>query len=1037
MKITRYAVDHRLAAGAIVAALLLFGLYGLWRLPVDLLPSITYPLVRVSVYWRGVPPEEIERGIADPLERVMSTVDGLDYLESSCIEGMYNLTVYFKPGIDIDIAYQDVLAALNRSARNLPEDVEPPVVFKADPSQLPVAQISFSSDQWDLVRLRSWTDQWLQDQIITVPGVAGTEIIGGLVREIRVELDPRVLTKHGLTLDRILKTLKEENVEMAAGRVSAGTHEVIARTVGEYGSMDEIGNVVVARSDNALVRLRDIASVKDAHEDVRIITRLDGVPCVTVSVLKQADANTAEVARSVTRKIKALADVMPPGIRFGTVEDQSVYVQSAIDGVRNAAVQAALLMIVIVFVFLGSWRQVVVMALALPLTLIFNFALMKLAGFSLNIFSLGGLVVAIGVLLDNSTVVVENATRLLAERKDANPADTTVAATAEVGPALLAATLSFLALFLPFLMIPGMTSLLMRELILVVAGITVTSLVMAITVTPMLTAWICGRPRQQASGSALDRMHERLADSYKSLLHRVLSRPGVTFLPFAALLLTAALLLPKVGSEFLPKIDDGRIMVKVKLPSGASLARTDSTVRRIEKIVAGDPLIESAFALAGGQPKGLMTYEVANEGQVDIQLVGRKHRKISTAKYVGGLRQKIAKLAVPGARIIVSQKSVRGIHGMGKADLEVKVRGTDFRQLFSIAQRAADAMREQKNLTGVVITADMQKPEYRVIIDRERASLMGVSAAQIAGTVRSFIDGAVSTRFREASEYYGIRVVAPSASIQHADDIGNLLIDLPGESHARLYDIARIEKAAGPVEIARENQVTQVIIQADVNGTNVGAALASLKGTLKGLEMPPEYSIHYGGQAPLMTQMRDAMILIIVFALFFAFVVLTVQFNNLRLPALVLSGMPFCLAGAVFALLFTATPISVTAIVGLLLVLAASVNDGVLLFTFADELRLKKKLDRLDAVREAGRIRFRPRVMTTITTMAGLFPLAMGLEIGADLLRPMAIGAIGGLVMEMAVALFLMPVFYIMAMGAGLKRREETAKKDAPECAAC
>ncbi|MFP4681079.1 MAG: efflux RND transporter permease subunit [Chitinispirillaceae bacterium] len=1013
MKITRYVVNHRLATSAIVAALLLFGLYGLWRLPVDLLPSITYPLVKVSVYWRGVPPEEIERGIAEPLERVMSTVDGLDYLESSSIEGQYNLSVNFHPGTDIDIAYQDVLAALNRSARNLPEDVEPPVVYKADPSQLPVTQISFSSDQWDLVRLRSWADQWLQDQLITVPGVAGTAIVGGHVREIRVELDPQKLTKHELSIDRVLKTLKDENLEMAAGRVTTGPHEVVARTVGEFDSVDEIGNVVLARSDNGVVRLHDIASVKDAYEDVRIMTRLNGVPSVTVSIFKQADANTAKVAQGVARKIRALADEMPPGIHFGTFEDQAVYVQSAIDGVRDAALQAALLMIVIVFVFLGSWRQVVVMAVALPLTLVFNFALMKLAGFSLNIFSLGGLVVAIGVLLDNSTVVVENATRLLEERKGTDASDAAVTATGQLGPALLASTLTFLALFLPFLMIPGMTSLLMRELILVVAVITVISLIMAITVTPMLTAWICGRSRPRTSDSALNRMHVRLADLYESLLRRVLTRPGLTFLPFAALLLTAALLLPKVGSEFLPKIDDGRIMVKAKLPSGASLGSTDSTLRQIENILKSDPLIESAFALTGGQPKGLMTYEVANEGQVDVQLVGRKHRKISTKNYVGSLRKKIAQLAVPGARIMVKQKSVRGIHGMGKSDIEVKVRGADYRQLFSIAQRASNAMRKQKDLAGVSITADMQKPEYRVIIDRERASLMGVSVAQVAGTVRSFIDGAVSTRFRETNEYYGIRVVAPAASMQHADDIGNLLIDLPGESHTRLYDLARIEKASGPVEIARENQVSQITIEADVNGTNVGAALASLQRALGNLEMPSGYSIHYGGQAPLMTQMRSAMILIILLALFFAFVVLIVQFNNLRLPALVLSGMPFCIAGAVFALLFTSTPISVTAIVGLLLVLAASVNDGVLLFTFADELRFKKKLSSRDAVREAGRIRFRPRVMTTITTMAGLIPLAMGLEIGADLLRPMAIGAIGGLVLEMAVALFLMPVFYL------------------------
>jgi multidrug efflux pump subunit AcrB len=941
----------------------------------------------------------------------------MDYLESSSIEGMYNLSVNFKPGTNVDIAYQDVLAAINRSARSLPEGIDPPVVIKADPSQLPVAQISVSSDRWDMVRLRSWADQWLQDQLISVPGVAGTEIIGGFVREIRVDLDPAMLVKHELSLDNILKILKDENIELAGGRVTTGPNEIIARTVGEFATVNEIGDVVIARTANAVVRLRDIASIKDDHEEVRMITRLNGIPCVTVSILKQADGNTANVAQGVMAKINSIADVIPPGIRFGTIENQAVYVGSAINGVQSAAVQAALLMIVIVFVFLGSWRQVVVMASTIPLTLILNFAFMKLAGFSLNIFSMGGLVVAIGILLDNSTVVVENATRLFKEKKGATSAETTIAATTEVGPAILAATLSFLALFLPFLMIPGMTSLLMRELILVVASISVISLVVAITVTPMVTAWIFGKSKVQKSGGFFDRMHNGLAGVYVSVLRRALKHPLITVLPFIIVLIAAVIFLPKVGSEFLPKMDDGRIMVKVKLPSGASLARTDSTLRRIEKIVSDDPLIESAFSLAGGQPKGQMTYEIANEGQVDIQLVSRKNRKISTGKYLNILRPKIAKLAVPGARIMVMQKTVRGIHGLGASDLEVKIRGADYRKLFGIAQQAVSVMNNQENLANVVLTFDMQKPEYRVHIDRERASMLGVSAAQVAGTVRSFVGGAVPTRFRESNEYYGIRVASPTVQLSHEEDIGNLLINIPGGGHVRLYEVANVQRTTGPVEILRENQIMQVVIQADVNGGNVGSVLKTLKRTLAAVDMLPGYSVHFGGQAPLMTQMQNAMVLIIIFALFFAFVVLTVQFNNLRLPALVLSGMPFCLVGAIFALLLTTTPFSVTAVVGLLLVLGAAVNDGVLLFTFADELRIKEKREAFDAVLEAARIRFRPRVMTTITTMAGLLPLAMGLETGIDLLVPMAIVGIGGLVMEMVVALFLMPAFYLFASG--------------------
>lgn len=1017
MRITRYAVHHRLATAAIIAALLVLGLYGLWRLPVDLLPGITYPLVRLSVSWPGVPPEEVERGIADPLERVMSTVDGLDYLESTSFEGLYTLWVNFRPGTDIDIAYQDVLAVLNRVERNLPEGIDPPVVFKADPSQLPVAQIAVSSDTWDQVHLRSWADRWLQDQLVTVPGVAGAEILGGLMREIRVELDPHMLDKHALTLDALVRTLREENVELAAGRIVTKHHEIIARTVAEYTSLDELRNVVVARNGSSVVHLRDIAEVSDSHDEVRIITRLDGVPCVTVSVLKQADANTAAVAGNVVRKLDELRSVIPKGVRFATVEDQSVYVQGAIDGVRNAAIQAALLMIVVVFVFLGSFRQVIVMAVSLPLILIVNFAFMKLAGFSLNIFSLGGLVVAIGVLLDNSIVVVENATRLLRGRGKHERAQTVIGATAEVGPAVLAAMVTFLALFLPFLMIPGMTSLLMRELILVVAGISVVSLVTALSVTPMLIAWLGGSSKTSSDRGALNTLHAHLSEGYIALLQRVLRRPRTALAGFGALGLAAIALLPLVGSEFLPKMDDGRIMAKVKLPSGVSLARTSEALAQIENVVAGDPMVRSALSLAGGQPKGLMTLEIANEGQVDIQLVERSRRTISTDEYLKRLRPKIAKLAIPGARVMVMHKSVRGIHGMGKSDIEVKIRGTDFRTLFATAQRAAETMRGQDNLTNVSVTSDMRKPEYRILVDRERASLLGVTASRVASAARSFVNGVVPTHYREENEYYDIRLVAPSRSLTGEEDIGNLPVDLPGNDHVRLYDIADIAEAAGPVEISRQNQAVQIVIQADVNGSNVGAALGSLKKKLADIELPPGYSIGYGGQAPLMEQMRRAMVWIILFALFFAFVVLTVQFNNLRLPALVLAGIPFCLAGVVFALLLTGTPFSVTAVVGLLLVMAAAVNDGVLLLTFADELRGRERLDKAGALVEAARIRFRPRTMTTITTMAGLLPLALGGQTGIDLLRPMAIGAIGGLVLEMAVALFLMPVFYALAVG--------------------
>ena len=468
MKVTTYAVRRRIATGVISIALVVLGIYSFMLMPVNFLPEVTYPLIKVHIWWRGATPEEISTNIADPLERQMAMVDNLDYLESSSIEGMYTLLANFKYGVNVDVAYQDALAAMARAARQLPKDIDPPLIFKADPSQLPVVQLTISSDVWDLTKLRTWTENWLQYQLQAVPGVAGTDIVGGLKREIRVHLDPNAVEKYGLTLPAVTKRLQEENLEQFGGRVTVGRREFIARTMGEYRTLDDIRNVVLANGAAGKIYLKDVAQVEDAHEEVRVITRLGGKPTVKLSVLKQADANTVEVARAVNQRIEQLTPSLPAGVRMGMVENQADYVIAALNGVRNAAIEASILVILIIYLFLGSWRHALVMLLALPITLIINFALMQLMGFSLNIFSLGGLVVAIGVVLDNSIVVLENITRL----RQLHPEEPTEEAgrergTAEVGPAILAATLSFLALFLPFLLVPGLTSLLFRELILV------------------------------------------------------------------------------------------------------------------------------------------------------------------------------------------------------------------------------------------------------------------------------------------------------------------------------------------------------------------------------------------------------------------------------------------------------------------------------------------------------------------------------------------------------------------------------------------
>jgi len=1015
MRLTHQAVHRRLATSTIVVALLVLGLYGLWRLPVDFLPNITYPMIKVHIWWRGATPEEIDKSIADPIERQMATVDDLDYLESSSIEGMYTLLVNFRYGTNVDVAYQDALAAMARVARELPADMDPPVVIKADPSQLPVVQLTIASDQWNLVKLRTWADEWLQDQLLAVPGVAGTEIVGGLKREIRVHLDPEALEKHRLTLPGVIKSLREENIEQFGGRVTAGPKEIIARTVGEYVSLEEIRSTVLARSGEAKIYLRDVADVRDASEEVRVITRLDGNPCVKLSVLKQANANTVEVAKAVSRRLAELAPSLPEGLRLGMVENQADYVEAALGGVRNAAIEAAILLILIVYLFLGSWRQVLVMALALPITLVVNFGLMNLAGFSLNIFSLGGLVIAIGVLLDNSIVVIENITRTRHEKPDLLTETAAVEATSEVGPAVVAATLSFLALFLPFLLVPGLTSLLFRELILVIAGIVVVSLVVAISVTPMITATVLGRRSHGTRRlTRFDRFFARVTEGYGRALEWSLRGRWVVVPAFAALLLAAVWLVGSLGAEFLPRMDDGRIMVKVKLPTGASLGETDLVLRRIEEKIGEDPTIESSFTLVGGKVWGLYTYEIANEGEIDIQLVPRARRKVSTKEYIERLRPLVAQVPVPGGNAMVMPMPVKGIRRLGEADIEVKIKGQDIAVLYDLARKTTAAMNELERFTNVYVSMDMTKPEYRVRIDRPRAAELGVSVTDIADTLRSLITGAVATRYREGDEYYNIRVMVPESKITSRQDVENLPLNCAQGGYLRLKDVAEVRQSVGPVEIVREDQIKEVIVRGDAFGASVGTALTELQGALGRMDRPAGFEFSYGGQAQMMGEMKRTVFGIMAFAAFFSFIVLAVQFDSLKLPALILGSVPVCLAGLVFMMLFTGLPLGATVIIGVLVVVAATIGDGVLLLTFAQELQARGGRTPFDSVLDAAKIRLRPRVMTTVTTLVGFIPLALAIEEGGDMLQPMAAGAIGGLLMEMPVALFLMPCLYLI-----------------------
>ncbi|MFW5636504.1 MAG: efflux RND transporter permease subunit, partial [Thermodesulfobacteriota bacterium] len=945
-----------------------------------------------------------------------ATVDNLDYIESSSIEGMYTLLVNFQYGVNVEAGYQDVLAVMGRVARKLPAGMDPPVVMKADPSQLPVMQITLSSDRHDLVWLRDWADNWLTDRVTAVPGTAGVEVVGGLKREIRVLLDPRRLSAYGVSPVRVARLLTDENQEMFAGRVTVENREIIARTMGEFESLAEIENLVAARGRNGEpVYLKDLAVVEDGHEEMRVNTRFNGEPSVKLSVMKQAEANTVAVSDAVRQRVENLEAEIPPGIRLAVVENQGDYVMAAIRSVQSSALLAAVLVILVVYLFLGRWRQVAVMAAALPVTLLVNFFFMKVAGFSINLFSLGGLVVALGVILDNSIVVLENMTRLKAEGRP----DWAARGVEEVGPAIVAATLTFLALFLPFMFVPGLAALLFKELVLVVAGIVVVSLAVAVTLTPVLTHRLLQSDRSTRPSAAarfFDHLIGALTRRYEKFLSLCLrwkkAAVSVTVLLFCGGLFLAA----ETGSEFLPKVDDGRVMVKLKMPSGTAVGEVDTILKQLEEKLRDLPEIDSIFTLAGGKVWGLYTYEIASEGELNIQLVPKSRRNIATEAFIRKIKPMIGQVSVPGGKVPVMQMKVKGIRKAGDQEVEIKVRGTEVKPIFEFAQKTAARLQETSGLGNVTISMDISKPEYRVFVDRAKASALGIGVGEAAQTLRGLVQGVVATQYRDGGEYYDIRVLVPDARLRSRTDLENLIVKHNGGAPVYLRDIAEVRRAVGPVEIVRENQAKQVIVRADSVGISVGEAVARAEAAAASLPRPAGVSYEMGGQAQMMAENRRAMGLIIGFAALFAYVVLAIQFESFVLPLLIMIGIPFALTGSFAALYITGTPLGVTVLIGLVVMMGGITSQGVVLLSLAETYRAGGMYPE-QAVEKAAPVRVRPILMTQLTTVLGLIPLALNLGEGGDMLMPMAVAVIGGLVYSLGLTLFFLPAAYGLVFG--------------------
>jgi CzcA family heavy metal efflux pump len=1021
-----FSIRRPIGTLMLTLVVVVLGTFFLSGLALDLLPGIVYPTVRANVTNRAVAPEVLEETVAKPLENALATTEGVVSIETDIQEGRVGLNLQFRYGTNIDFALQDASKNLDRVRARLPAEADPPTIFKFDPSQSPIYDAAFSSSELGLVQLRDWVENRLRPQLLTIEGVASIDISGGLEREIQVVLDQERLRSYGLTVSQVIEGIRSTNQDLAAGRITSSVREVVGKTEGKFRNVDEIRNLLLSvPGGGARIRLSEVATVRDTNREQRLWARLDGVPAVRVNVRKQPDANTVLVADQVDQRLRDLrvSGFIAPEIDYVVIDNQADFIRKSVASVRNAALAGAGLAMFVVLLFLGSLRKTFIVGLGIPIAMLATFVMMGLGGLTLNIMSLGGLALGVGLLIDNSIVMLENIFRHREEMGD-DPEESAHAGASEVTSAIVASTATNLAAVVPFLIISGLAALLFRELILTISFAIIASLAVALTVVPMLSSQLAKvrfttglaatRPLM-----AFDHMVDRLRHGYRRVGSRVVARPFIT-LGAAVLVLVASFFSTRgLGNEFLPQVDDGNVSVNINLPPGSSVEQTNQVAEEVEAMARTLPHVHSIFTTAGGQFFGASTAETSGRGSLTIRLDPTTARSMSANEWVTGMQALVDERGFPGARINVSPPRIRGLRtSRAGSDVAVTILGDDLGELQRLAEEVVQRAQGIPGLQNMRLSTEEASPLVTIELDRERAAYLGLNVATVGQTLRTAMDGSIASRYTEGNREFDIRVMFPRERFTSPEDIGSIALFPGAADGAPIYvrDVAYVESRLGPTSIRRENQNRVLRVSGDAvdDETTVGEINAQLRTRLADMTLPEGYGLIFGGEEEAIRENNRQLAIVIGLAIFLVFVVLAVQYESFVNPFVIILTIPLSLIGVGISLAVTGTPMSAPVMLGVILLAGIVVNNAILLVDFAEHRRVEGKLSLRDAVVEAGATRLRPILMTTTTTVFGMLPLALGIGSGTELMQPLAIAVVGGLAVAMVLTLFVVPSAYVV-----------------------
>jgi HAE1 family hydrophobic/amphiphilic exporter-1 len=1033
MNLPEFGVKRPVTNLMIFCGIIIISLYSMTRLGIDQMPEIEPPSISVISSYPGANPEDVEIRVTEPLENQLASTPGLEKITSRSMEGVSAITLKFIWGINLDEASNDIRDRIDRTKRflpDIPDEMDNPFIFKFNTAMMPILYVGVNAQQTYPV-LYDMIDRRVADPLRQIPGVGTVQLGGGLERQINVWIDRNRLDIYGLSILDVQNAILQENITQPVGNIKSGLTDYLVRLPGEFTDPEEINSIILGRYKDRLVYLRDVARVEDGFREVTRISRINRNRGMVLMIQKQTGVNTVQVAEKVKEKIKELAKGLPPDVKFHIVMDGSEDIRNALGSLRETAWIAIILVVCVTWFFLRRFKPSIIIALTIPFSLLIAFIYLFATDRTINVIGLTAIIIAIGMVVDDAIVVIDNVTRHL--DKGERPQEAAIFGTREIFMAVAASTATTVVVFMPLLFVRGLVGIIFKELSAIICISLIASLFTATTFTPMLCSkWLKktdkdipparnGSKKKSILGiyELSERGFTALETWYSEALSWSLYHRWLVVIGFTIVFLCSLALTPFIGNEFIPEEDVGMMSVSAELPVGTRIEETDKTATAIEDIIEKDVPERITTMIRFGQGGGIGAVFGGRSGSHvvsgSVKVVHKEKRKRSAAEIAQAVRKKLKNLpGVLRTDITVGHPLSRIISGTAGKAIQIEIIGHNFDDTDEVAGKIKKIMENVKGTVDVSVSRDRRKPELKIEVDREKAAALGLNMRTIANTMKTAIEGSTATKYRESGRTYDIFVRLEEQSRARPEDIENLMVTSPFTGkQIRMSNFTKVHEITAPLEIERQNRERVVRVECNAHNRSTGEVASDIRQQIAKISLPSNLSVNFAGDIEEQTKAFRDLTLLLLLGIVLVYMVMASQFESLLDPFTIMFAIPFAFMGVILGFIITGTTLSIVTFLGLVMLLGIVVKNAIVLISYINILRARG-LTMHEAITEGGRHRLRPVVMTTITTLAGMLPMALSQGQGSEMWQPLGITMISGLTISTFITMIFVPILYAM-----------------------